>query len=86
MPDIYVGLVHHKHGLNVYAAMTAQGVTAQVANYCREWWSDLAESDDLPATVPETDNKVVSDYFEAQSEILDGEIFEIVTTELHTEP
>jgi hypothetical protein len=37
---VYVGLVEHKHGTNIYAGKTEEAVWDQIAAFCREWWEE----------------------------------------------
>ena len=64
---VWVGVVDHKHGTNIYAATTDDGVYGQVADYCREWWSrEMPEGSPAPTGL--ADYEVVRAYFDAQSE------------------
>lgn len=58
--DIHIGSIDHKHGTNHYAALTQEALMAEVAEYCREWWSDIDDGRD-PATLD--DDTIADIYF-----------------------
>lgn len=58
--ELHVGRISHEHGHNQYATLHRQSLIAEMAEYCREWWSDIndpRDADELP------DEDVVSAYF-----------------------
>ena len=57
--DIHIGSIDHKHGTNHYAALTQKALMAEVAEYCREWWSDIEDGRD-PATL---DDQTIADIY-----------------------
>ena len=57
--DIHIGSIDHKHGTNHYAALTQEALMAEVAEYCREWWSDIDDGRD-PATL---DDETIADIY-----------------------
>lgn len=57
--DIHVGSVTHRHGENHYAALTREALMAEIAEYCREWWSEIDDQRD-PATL---DDETVADVY-----------------------
>lgn len=59
--NIHIGSIDHKHGTNHYAALTREALMAEVAEYCREWWSDIDDRRD-PATLD--DETIADTYFE----------------------
>lgn len=59
--DIHIGSIDHKHGTNHYAAMSREALMAEVAEYCREWWSDIDDRRD-PATL--NDDEIANIYFD----------------------
>jgi hypothetical protein len=61
--DIHVAEIDHCHGTNVYAALTREALMAQVAAFCKEWWSSLNDTRD-PNQL--TDEEAVSVYFDNQ--------------------
>lgn len=58
--DIHIGSIDHKNGTNHYAALAREALMAEVAQYCREWWSDIEDRRD-PATLD--DEKIADIYF-----------------------
>ncbi|HET6525043.1 hypothetical protein [Sphingopyxis sp.] len=59
--DIHIGSIDHKHGTNHYAALTQEALMAEVAEYCRIWWSEIDDERD-PATLD--DEMIATTYFE----------------------
>jgi len=59
--DVYVGSIDHRAGVNHYAAVTRQALMHEMAEYCREFWSEVRDDRD-PFTLD--DETVVSDYFQ----------------------
>jgi hypothetical protein len=74
--DIHVAEVDHRHGTNIYAALTRPALMAEVAEYCREWWH---ETDDPRDPVTLDDETVAAVYFDAND-------LEFLTTERITCP
>jgi hypothetical protein len=72
--QIFVGVIQHKHGDNVYAATTRDRLMKQIADYCREWW----KSDGPDEPMPEGDEDVVTQYFDWVAEIGGSEGYFIV--------
>ena len=65
MKQIYVALIHHRHGINLYAATTEAGMRRQVADYCREWWG---ECEGFEPDAPTSDLEAIGQYFDWQNE------------------
>lgn len=59
--DVHVGFIDHKCGGNHYAAFSREDLMAEIAQFCREWWSEIRDKRD-PATLD--DEKVAEIYFE----------------------
>jgi hypothetical protein len=69
MAIIWTAAVDHKHGTTLFAATTEDGIYAQLADYCREWWDKDgpgAVGVALPAEVD--DRAIVAQYFADNSE------------------
>lgn len=62
--QIHVAIITHRHGTNLYADRTEEGLRAQVAKYCREWWDEV---DEPVPVAPDGlgDDDVVARYFDA---------------------
>ena len=58
---VYVALVNHRHGTDVFCGSTEAEQLFKLANWCREWWCDT----ELNEPPPEDDNTCVDQYFEA---------------------
>jgi hypothetical protein len=69
----YAATISHKHGVNFYASHSEIDLTAQLADYCREYWSEVSEVDEVPDDYEGIeDEEVVEIYFEYHdSECLD---------------
>lgn len=63
--DVHVGFIDHKCGGNHYAAFSREVLMAEIADFCREWWSDIRDERD-PAALG--DEEVSSIYFEAHED------------------
>ena len=63
--DIHVAFIDHRHGGDLYAAFTREALMAEVASFCREWWSEIRDTRD-PATLPDEDAGSI--YFDAHEE------------------
>ena len=70
---IHLATVEHRHGLGAYADATAEGLYRKLADYCREYWSEV---EDQAGEVDgyQADREIVSAYF-------DGHDSESLTTE-----
>lgn len=81
--EVHVGRVSHKHGENIYVAADDDGLTMQVAEYCRENWDDEVgeyAEDQFPELM--TDKEIVEAYFDLCSnheieEYLDTSVEEV---------
>lgn len=65
--DIHVAEIDHRHGTNVYVALSREGLMRQVAAFCRECWSSTDDPRD-PKTL--SDEETASAYFEQDDEFL----------------
>ena len=71
---VHVAVIKHKHGHDVYTDTSEEGLDKQLAEYCREWWSDMGmEAEDL------SDEDTINKYFGDEDVIDSGESME--TTE-----
>lgn len=59
---IWIAVVEHRHGQNVYAAKTKNKLVDQLYDYVKQWWESEIPDEELPANVPR--KQVVDDYFE----------------------
>lgn len=67
---LHTAIVSHRHGTNFYTSLTAEGLDAEIAGYCDDWWSEARQHDeDLPETTEGMSNdEIASTYFEAVEE------------------
>ena len=59
---VWIAVVEHRHGQNVYAARTKKALVRQLYEYVEEWWASEIPDEELPADQPKQD--VVDRYFE----------------------
>lgn len=52
--DIHVAEIDHRHGSNIYVALTREALMSQIGGYCREWWHETDDPRD-PATLSDED-------------------------------
>lgn len=65
-PRVWLATIHHKHGVNGYAAVTEQQLRHDLAEYARDWWADaVARDPELAAEPPLDDRGAIARYFEA---------------------
>jgi hypothetical protein len=62
---IWIAVVEHRHGQNVYAAKTKKKLVDQLYDYVKQWWESEIPDEELPANVSK--KQVVDDYFERVS-------------------
>lgn len=62
--EIHVAAIDHRHGTDLYAALSEAELDSQLAGYCRVWWGDL----DDPGDPPKQDEEVITAYFDRQAE------------------
>jgi len=72
---IYIAVIEHKHGTNLYASEDQEKVLAAVEEYCKEWW----EHEEVPG---EPDADIVSRYFAHVADRSAGENYYIEETVL----
>lgn len=63
--DVHVAEIDHRHGTNIYVALTREALMLQVAAFCRECWSEI-EDDRDPWLLP--DEEVAAIYFDLHAE------------------
>lgn len=72
---IFVGVIEHHHGINIYADETREGLTAQVHQYIRENWEDeITSRDSIPEEppleqCPENAGEAIKAYFETYADL-----------------
>ncbi|AOF95185.1 hypothetical protein BSY17_3347 (plasmid) [Sphingobium sp. RAC03] len=59
--EVHAAVIEHRHGMNIHVAVDAMALDAEIAAYCREYWSEIDDSRDPKAL---SDAKVISSYFE----------------------
>ena len=59
---IWIAVIEHRHGQNVYAARTKRKLLDQLYDYVKQWWDSEIPDEELP---PKLSKKAVVDrYFE----------------------
>jgi hypothetical protein len=61
MEQVFVCVVGHRHGQDLWVGRTEKAVSEVLADYCREWWDDNVLLKDQPA--PDDDNEAIQRYF-----------------------
>ena len=62
---IWIAVVEHRHGLNVYAARTKRKLVDQLYAYVKQWWESEIPDEELPAKASR--REIVDRYFERVS-------------------
>ncbi len=63
---MFVAIIEHKHGHNVYVHTSEFGAIRAVADYCREWYESevgISPAEYIEVDEP-TDQQVIDTYFE----------------------
>ena len=60
---IWIAVVEHRHGQNVYAARTKRKLVDQLYAYVKQWWDSEIPDEELPAKVSK--REAVDLYFES---------------------
>src|SRR3546814_9169946 len=63
--DLYSATVDHRHGTNAYSAFSDAQLNSELAEFCTEYWSEIAGRSGVPNT-PDgmSDQEIVDTYFE----------------------
>ena len=59
---IWIAVVAHRHGQNVYAARTRKKLVEELYDYVRRWWASEIPDEELPEHLAK--KKIVDRYFE----------------------
>ncbi|WDF75250.1 DUF5983 family protein [Novosphingobium sp. KACC 22771] len=59
--DIHVGVIEHKEGANIHVSLDRPALEGQIAEFCREWWSDIR---DPRKAANLSDTEVIETYFD----------------------
>jgi len=62
---IYTATIDHKFGTNTHVSLTEEGIRKDVAEYCREWWTDFDGLADVD--IPEDDQETIDLYFNEEN-------------------
>lgn len=82
--NVHCAAVEHKHGVNIYASRTEEGLNQQLYKYVKEWWEkDGPEDEDgKRCPIPNDPFDTVEQYFNWQAELGNGESINYAETEL----
>ena len=58
---VWMAVVEHRHGQNVYAARTKRGLLDQLYEYVQEWWDSEIPDEEMPTDLPR--KEVIDLYF-----------------------
>lgn len=71
---IHIGTITHRHGEDVMVSLSADGLDHEIAEYCRENWSDVMRAKGMPGNpIGMTDSDIVSAYFDACGRLENGQ-------------
>ena len=59
---VWIAVIEHRHGQNVYAAKTKKALVGQLYEYVVEWWAREIPDEELPADLSK--QAAVDRYFE----------------------
>jgi len=59
---IWIAVIEHRHGQNVYAARTKRNLVDQLYAYVKQWWESEIPDEELPAKASK--REAVDLYFE----------------------
>lgn len=59
---IWIAVVEHRHGQNVYAAKTKKKLMEQLYDYVKQWWESEIPDEELPTKASR--REIVDRYFE----------------------
>ena len=59
---IWIAVVEHRHGQNVYGARTKKKLMDQLYDYGKQWWESEIPDEELPAKASK--REIVDRYFE----------------------
>lgn len=59
--EVHTAVIEHRHGMNIHVAANEMALIAEIAAYCREYWSEIDDARD-PDTL--SDTEAISSYFE----------------------
>jgi hypothetical protein len=66
---VYIARVVHKHGSDIYAALSEADRDRQLSEYCQENWHEIADESGIPANpAGMSDHEICSLYFEVLAE------------------
>lgn len=75
--EIFVTLVTHQHGTNLYANTSMEGARKALVAYCKEYWSDRMDQD-LPEDPSLLEDQAIIDGYFNDREYEWGEITPVV--------
>lgn len=59
--DVHAAVIEHRHATNIHVAVDESTLDAEIAAFCREWWSEIDDERD-PEALPEAE--VIATYFD----------------------
>lgn len=59
--DIHAAAIEHRHGTNLHVAVDGASLDAEIAAFCREWWSEIGDERDSEGL---DDGEVIAAYFD----------------------
>ena len=60
----FVGIVHHRHGEDIFPGSSYEDVIRQIEDYCENWWEDRH----LNQPMPKDRTELIEEYFKGTEE------------------
>lgn len=62
--EVFFAIIDHKHGSDTFCATNEDDCLAEIAEYCKEYWSEIADQGHVPATTKGmNDSEIIDTYF-----------------------
>lgn len=58
---VHVGVIEHNFGTTIYIAQDSKSLSAQLASFCRDYWSEIGDAEDVGQL---DDEATITTYFE----------------------
>ena len=68
--SVWVAVIQHKHGQNVYVATSVDAIQEDVAQFCRDWWATVVTDHEDPGTYEKLHGReaMIHHYFNTENE------------------
>ena len=76
-PKLYTATINHKHGVNLYTALSQAGLQSQLYEYVKEYWSE-----GMDGKLPKNKETAIERYFEDEGALGEMEYLEYFEPQL----